>query len=326
MRQLAGARNGSLLINTSWIGTAWDERFGLMMMSEDEEQLTQRLRMHVEQLAGRIGERNVFCPRALQAAASYIEHEWQQQGHAVTQMGYDVSGVQCLNLETTRPGSARQREILLLGAHYDTVPGCPGANDNTSGVAVLLELSRLFASIEPALTVRFVAFVNEEPPYFLTGQQGSILYAKAARQRGDDIRLMASIETIGWYSSEPGSQRYPPLFNLIYPNRADFIGFVSNFRSRPAMRRLAAAFRAHSDFPLQTAATFAFVPGVSWSDHRSFWRQGYRAVMITDTAFYRYRHYHQLSDTPDKLSYPELARVTAGLYAAFSELARRGVG
>jgi len=214
----------------------------------------------------------------------------------------------------------------LLGAHYDTVPGCPGANDNTSGVAALLELSRLFTSIEPALTVRFVAFVNEEPPYFLTGQQGSVVYAKAARQRGDDIRLMASIETIGWYNSEPGSQRYPPLFNLIYPNRADFIGFVSNFRSRPALRRLAAAFRANSDFPLQTAATFAFVPGVSWSDHRSFWRQGYRAVMITDTAFYRYRHYHQPSDTPDKLAYPELARVTAGLYAAFSELARTGAG
>jgi Peptidase family M28 len=295
-------------------------------MTNEELELTQRLRRHVEQLAGQIGERSVFCPGALQAAASYIEHEWAQQGYAVTQLGYDVSGVRCLNLETRRPGSVRQHEILLIGAHYDTVPGCPGANDNTSGVAALLELSRLFASIEPALTVRFVAFVNEEPPYFLTGQQGSIVYAKAARQRGDDIRLMASIETIGWYSSEPGSQRYPPLFNLIYPNRADFIGFVSNFRSRPAMRRLAAAFRAGSDFPLQTAATFAFVPGVSWSDHRSFWRQGYRAVMITDTAFYRYRHYHQPSDTPDKLSYPELARVTAGLYAAFSELARTGVG
>jgi Zn-dependent M28 family amino/carboxypeptidase len=295
-------------------------------MINEELELTQRLRMHVEQLAGRIGERNVFCPSALQRAASYIEHEWAQQGYAVTQLGYDVSGVRCLNLETTRPGSVRRREILLIGAHYDTVPGCPGANDNTSGVAALLELSRLFASIEPALTVRFVAFVNEEPPYFLTGQQGSIVYAKAARQREDDIRLMASIETIGWYSSEPGSQRYPPLFNLIYPNRADFIGFVSNFRSRPAMQRLAAAFRANSDFPLQTAATFAFVPGVSWSDHRSFWRQGYPAIMITDTAFYRYRHYHQPSDTPDKLSYPELARVTAGLYAAFSELARKGVG
>jgi Zn-dependent M28 family amino/carboxypeptidase len=295
------------------------------MMSSEDQRLMQRLRMHVEQLAGRIGERNVLCPAALQSAASYIEHEWGQQGYAVTQIGFDVSGVRCLNLETTRPGSVRQNEILVIGAHYDTVAGCPGANDNTSGVSALLELSRLFATIEPALTVRFVAFVNEEPPFFLTDQQGSVVYAKAARRRGDDIRLMASIETIGWYSSLPGSQSYPPLFNLFYPNRADFIGFVSNFRSGPAMRRLAAAFRANSDFPLQTAATFAFVPGVSWSDHRSFWRQGYRAVMITDTAFYRYRHYHQATDTPDKLAYPELARVTAGLSAAFAELACRGV-
>jgi Zn-dependent M28 family amino/carboxypeptidase len=281
--------------------------------------------MHVEQLAGKIGERNIFCPTALQAAASYIEHEWQQQGYAVRRIAYNVSGVRCLNLEIARIGGGRQCEILLIGAHYDTVTGSPGANDNASGVSALLELSRLFASVEPALTVRFVAFVNEEPPFFMTRQQGSVVYAEAARRRGDDIRLMASIETIGWYSSELGSQSYPPLFNLFYPDRADFIGFVSNFRSRSAMRRLAAAFRANSDFLLETAATFSFVPGVSWSDHRSFWRQGYRAVMITDTAFHRYRHYHAASDTPDKLAYPELTRVTSGLFAAFTELARRGI-
>ena len=294
-------------------------------MGTEEQELTQRLRTHVEQLAGEIGERNVFHPTALQAAASYIEHEWERQGYAVRRLGYDVSGVRCLNLEIARSGGARQREILLIGAHYDTVIGSPGANDNASGVSALLEISRLFASIEPALTVRFVAFVNEEPPFFTSHQQGSMVYAEAARGRGDDIRLMASIETIGWYSSEAGSQSYPPLFNLFYPDRADFIGIVSNFRSRAAMRRLAAGFRANSDFPLETAATFSLVPGVSWSDHRSFWRQGYRAVMITDTAFYRYGHYHAPSDTPDKLAYPQLARITSGLFAAFSELAREGV-
>ena len=135
--------------------------------------------------------------------------------------------------------------------------------DHGSGVAALLEISRLFASVEPALTVRFVAFVNEEAPFFTSRQQGSIVYAEAARRRGDDIRLIASIETIGSYCSEPSSQNYPPLFNLIYPDRANFIGFVSNFRSRAAMRRLAAAFRANSDFPLQTAATFQYQSPVS---------------------------------------------------------------
>jgi len=293
-------------------------------MNNEEQALMQRLQTHVEQLARTIGERNIFHPVALQAAASYIEREWEQQGYTVEKLPYEVSGIRCLNLEAARRGAAHESQILLIGAHYDTVRGSPGANDNASGVSALLEISRLFTGIEPALTVRFVAFVNEEPPFFMSREQGSAVYAEAARSRGDDIRLMASIETIGWYSREPGSQSYPPLFNLFYPNRADFIGIVSNFRSRGAMRRLASAFRSNSDFPIETTATFAFVPGVSWSDHRSFWRQGYRAVMITDTAFYRYRHYHAPSDTPDKLAYPELARVTSGLFSAFSELARGG--
>src|SRR4029453_5337143 len=142
----------------------------------------------------------------------------------------------------------------------DSVVGSPGANDNGSGVAALLEISRRFVAIEPAMTVRFVAFVNEEPPFFMSKQQGSMVYAKSARHRSDDIRLMASLETIGWYSNRPGSQHYPPLFNLFYPNRANFIGFVCDFHSGAAMRRLAHAFKAHSDFPLQTAAIFRFVP------------------------------------------------------------------
>ncbi len=290
-----------------------------------EQPLEQRLRMHVGELAGMIGERHVFRPAALQAAAAYIAEEWASQGYGVNRCAFDASGVSCQNLEITRTGGPRQSEIILIGAHYDTVPGCPGANDNTSGIAAILELSRLFAGVDPALTVRFVAFVNEEPPFFMTRQQGSAVYAEAARSRGDGIKLMASVETIGWYSSAPGSQSYPPLFRFFYPDQADFLGLVSNFHSRKAMRRLAAAFRKNSDFPLETAATFAFVPGVAWSDHRSFWRQGYRAVMITDTAFYRYRHYHLPSDTPDKLAYPELARVTSGLFAAFAELARGGI-
>ena len=303
--------------------TCADRLLGFIM-SVEEQALTQNLRTHVEQLAGEIGERNVFRPQALQAAASYIEHQWEQQGYAVERLAYEVLGVRCLNLEITRSGGERKREILLIGAHYDTVIGSQGANDNASGVSALLEISRLFASIEPAVTVRFIAFVNEEPPFFMSRQQGNMVYADAARQRGDDIRLVASIETIGWYSNEPNSQSYPLLFNLFYLDRADFIGIVSNFRSRAAMRRLAATFRENSEFPLESTAMFPFVPGISWSDHRSFWRQGYRAVMITDTAFW-YRHYHAPTDTPNKLAYPELIRVTSGLFAAFSELARGGV-
>ena len=294
-------------------------------MNGEKQGLTHRLQMHVERLAGDIGERNVFAPEALQRAAVYIEDEWGTMGYDVERLEYDVSGIRCANLVTTRKGSARSSEILLLGAHYDSVIGSPGANDNASGVAALLELARMFQAVEPVLTVRFVAFVNEEPPFFWTHKQGSMVYAEAARCRGDDIRLMASLETIGCYSDQPGSQSYPPLFRLFYPNRGNFIGIVSDFGSRPAMQRLAEAFRAQSDFPLQTVSTFRFIPGVSWSDHRSFWRHGYPAVMVTDTAFHRYRHYHAPTDTADKLAFPELAQVTLGLFEAFAVLAREGV-
>jgi hypothetical protein len=295
------------------------------IMHDAEKSTMRRLQAHVQTLAGDIGERNMWRLGALNDAAQYIDDQWNHQGYDVRRLTYEVSGVRCANLEVTRNGDGRRREILLVGAHYDSVMGSPGANDNASGVAALLEISRGFAAINPAMTVRFVAFVNEEPPFFASDQQGSMVYAKLARERGDDIRLMASLETIGWYSDQSGSQHYPPLFNLFYPDRANFIGMVSDFRSRAVMRRLAQAFRAHSDFPLQTAATFRLIPGVSWSDHRSFWRHGYQAVMITDTAPYRYPHYHAASDTPDKLAYPELSRVTLGLVGAFMEIARAGL-
>ncbi|MCK6452961.1 MAG: M20/M25/M40 family metallo-hydrolase [Alphaproteobacteria bacterium] len=283
------------------------------------------LKYHVRRLAGEIGERNVSRPRALDAAAAHIEEAWRLQGYAVRRQAYEVMGVTCANLEIVRPGSAPQGGILLLGAHYDSVRGSPGANDNASGVAALLELSRAFAAERPAMTVRFVAFVNEEPPFFMGAQQGSMVYAAAARQAADDIRLMVSLETIGCYSDAVGSQHYPPGFGLFYPDRGNFLGFVANLRSRALMRRAARAFRAVSDFPLEHVATLGIVPGVSWSDHRSFWRYGYRAFMATDTAFYRYPYYHAAGDTPDKLAYPELARVTDGLIGCFAALAASGV-
>jgi Zn-dependent M28 family amino/carboxypeptidase len=158
-----------------------------------------------------------------------------------------------------------------------------------------------------------VAFVNEEPPFFLTGDMGSAVYAARARERGDDIRLMLSLEAIGYYTDAPGSQQYPPLIGLCYPDRGNFIAFVSNLASRRLLRRTVALFRAHSDFPVEHLAAPSLIPGVSWSDHRSFWRQGYRALMVTDTALYRYPHYHAPDDTPDKLDYDALARIVDGL-------------
>lgn len=282
-----------------------------------------RLKAHVEQLAGTIGERNVYRPRALRAAADYIRRCWRGQGYEVVEQSYEAAGVSSANLEISRTGSDRPDEIVLLGAHYDSVRGSPGANDNGSGVAALLELSRLFATAVPACTLRFVAFTNEEPPFFFYGRQGSLIYARMARRRGDDIRLMISLETIGCYLDAHGSQKYPVFMRRFYPDQGNFVAFVSNFRSRKRMGELARAFRSVSDFPMEHAALPAFIPGVAWSDHLSFWRQRYRAMMITDTAFYRYPYYHDARDTPEKLQYEALARLVNGLFRALLQLASR---
>ncbi|MDH3451430.1 MAG: M28 family metallopeptidase, partial [Gammaproteobacteria bacterium] len=279
------------------------------------------LRSHVASLADELGERNVLRPDALRAAADYISTVWRGMGYAVVEQCYEVRGVSCTNLAVIRKGRKRPEQILVIGAHYDTVPGSPGADDNASGIAALLEISRRFLTIETDLTVRFVAFVNEEAPFFSSGEMGSMFYARAARRRGDDIRLMMSLEMLGYYDDAPGSQRYPPLFRYFYPHRGNFIGFVSNLRSRRMLHKTVRAFRAHSDFPAESVATFAFIPGVALSDHLSFWRAGYRALMVTDTAFYRNPYYHTPLDTPDRIDYVSMARVTAGLSRAIAVLA-----
>ena len=282
--------------------------------------LEDRLRQHVQRLAGHIGERNVFRPQALHAAEAYIRDVWRGQGHQLVAQEYSVADVRSANLEISLPGG-QGRETILVGAHYDTVTHSPGADDNASAVAVLLELGRLLREARAVHALRLVAFVNEESPFFFSHQQGSRVYARAARRRGEAIRLMLSLEMLGYYRDVPGSQRYPPFFRWFYPDRANFVALVSNFRSRREMRRLAAAFRHVSDFPLEQVATFTWIPGVAWSDHLSFWREGYRAMMLTDTAFFRNPHYHAATDTPDTLDFRRMAAVTEGLAGALTRLA-----
>ncbi len=292
-----------------------------MNRSKAQQVSRYNLEEHVRRLATTIGERNVFRPKALAAAEAYIDETWRSQGYEIERQSYQTHGLECANLEVSRTGSVRPEEILLIGAHYDSVRGSPGADDNATGVASLLELSRVFASVEPDITVRFVAFVNEEPPFFYWGEMGSKVYATAARQRGDRIRVMISLESIGYYSEETGSQHYPPLFRRFFPDRGDFLGFVSNFASRRWMLRTVKAFRAHSGLPAEYVSMFNIVPGIEWSDHLSFWRQEYPAFMITDTALYRTPYYHTARDTPDKLDYVSLTRATDGLFHTFRELA-----
>ena len=280
-----------------------------------------RLRRHVRALAQDIGERNVWRPGTLRAAADYIRSEFCALGLPPSVQTYRAQGQDCENLEVTLPGGARASEIVLVGAHYDTVEGSPGANDNASGVAGLIEIARSLRQIALARTLKLVAFANEEPPFFYFGEMGSKVYARQARRRGDDIRVMLSLEMLGCYSDLPRSQSYPPMLRWFYPARGNFIAFVSNLKSRRALREVVAAFTANSDFPAESLASPSVVPGVAWSDQISFWREAYAAVMVTDTAFYRYPHYHSALDTPEKLQYPQMALVVNGLAKTAAALA-----
>jgi Zn-dependent M28 family amino/carboxypeptidase len=276
-------------------------------------ELEQQMRRHVEELAGAIGERHVFRHGALERAAQYIAATFLQQGHAPASQPFTAQGRSVRNIEAELPGVEPHAEIVVLGAHYDSVPGCPGANDNASGIAALLEIARALRSVRVQRTVRFVAFVNEEPPFFQGPEMGSLVYARRSRERGERIAAMLSLETIGYYTDEPHTQKYPPPLNLLYPSTGNFIGLVGNLGSRRLLSTVSRSFRRATSFPMQSALAPASLPGVGWSDHWAFWDQGYPAVMLTDTAPYRYPHYHTAEDTPDRLRYPEFAAVVGGL-------------
>ncbi len=285
------------------------------------EGLERRLMEHVRALGGSIGERNLHRPHALREAADYIRRIWTEQGFPVTEEAYEVAGQSCANLVVEQKGSGRPGAILLVGAHYDSVIGTPGANDNATGVALLLEMSRAFRREPPARTVRFVAFVNEEPPYFLTGQMGSLVHARQARRRGEEILAMLSLETIGYYSNARGTQRYPFPFGLAYPSTGNFLAVVGNLPSRPLVVGFLRNFMATSDFPVEGVATFEWIPGINWSDHWSFWKEGYPALMLTDTAPYRYPEYHSRFDVPERINPREFARAAHGVIHAVRRLA-----
>ncbi len=281
--------------------------------------LRDRLMAHVRVLGGEIGERHLLEPEGLRAAAAYVRGVWSAQGFSVTDEAFEVFGRRCANLVVEQSGSSQSRDIVLVGAHYDSVVGSPGANDNATGVAVLLEMSAALKRAALPRTLRFVAFVNEEPPYFQTERMGSRRHARQARERGERIVAMMSLETLGYYADAPGSQRYPFPLGAFYPNTANFLGVVGNLASRSLVREVLAHFMDATDFPVEGAATFAWIPGVDWSDHWSFWKEGYRAVMLTDTAPYRYPAYHTSRDRPEQVNAAEFARAAHGII----EVARR---
>jgi Zn-dependent M28 family amino/carboxypeptidase len=290
-------------------------------LTDDERPIAANLREHVTAIASR--ERNVFHLPMLEQAAQYIENAFDRAGFPpVAGQHFTAGGFPVRNIEVEIGGGSRASEIVLVGAHYDSVAGAPGANDNGSGVAAMLELARLMRHSRPARTLRFVAFVNEEPPFYRGDAMGSRQYARRSKARGENIVAMLSLETIGYYSDQPGSQHYPFPLGFFYPATGNFIAFVSNLGSRALLHEAIAGFRRHGAFPSEGVAAPAFIPGVDWSDHWSFWQEGWPALMVTDTAPYRYPHYHTPQDTPDKVDYERLARVVTGLHGMLRGLAR----
>lgn len=289
-------------------------------LTDEELRFRDTIRQDLEWLAGEIGERNVQRYANLCAAADFIQLSFEQAGYEVKRQSYEVAGRTCYNIEVEISGDREANEIVIIGSHYDSVVGCPGANDNASGVAALLALARAFYGKDISRSLRLVAFVNEEPPYFRTAKMGSMVYAKRCHKRREDIFAMLSLETIGYYSEQPGSQHYPFPVGFFYPSTGNFVAFVSNLPSRWLVRKVVASFRRQVQFPSEGGAWPGIIPGIGWSDQWAFWRMGYPALMVTDTAPFRYPYYHTEQDTPDRIVYEHLSRVVVGLKLVVADL------
>lgn len=304
-----------LVIFTFWVVLlAWATTFGWRLgrspshaVSRDPA-LEQELKGHVFVLSREIGDRNVFRYDELKRAADYIAGRLRSFGYEPQLQTYSVEGKDFSNIIAVKRGTQKPGEVIIVGAHYDSCLN-PGADDNASGVAALLEAAHSFAKKETAKTIKFIAFVNEEPPFFQTEWTGASVYVRAAQENKEDIRAALVLEMVGYFTDKPFSQRYPPLVGVFYPNKGDFLAMVGNFPSFFLVRELSSMFR-NTAFPLEPVILPAWAPGVTYSDHYAFWLAGYRAVMFTDTAFYRNPGYHSGADTYETLDYARLTNFT----------------
>jgi hypothetical protein len=287
-----------------------------------ESEILNNLKKTVHVLAREIGSRGYNQMSELSRTIEYISKELTEYGYTVLDQPYEYRGNMYKNIYVEKAGTKEPDKILVIGAHYDTVTGTPGADDNASAVAGLLELARLLAETPLNKTVHFVAFTLEEPPLFRSKKMGSYVYAKSLKQAGRNVEGMICLEMIGYFTDEPGSQVFPlPFMRWFYPTTGNFITLVSNIESRGFLKRVKSGFKKGSDLPVETLSTVFIVPGVDFSDHRNFWKHGYKALMVTDTAFYRNPQYHGIGDVPEILDYERMTEVVLGLKSAIEELA-----
>lgn len=292
--------------------------------TEETRALAEVLRADVSHLALVVGERNANQRAALDDAEQFLVERVRSMGYQVVREPFVAGGQTFHNLVFERTGAEHPEHIFEVGAHYDSAEGTPGANDNGSGVAALLAIADAFSARSVRHTLRFALYAIEEPPFFNTDDMGSRHHAKASVARGDKVFGMISLETMGHYSDVPGSQNYPAPLGLLYPSEGNFIGFVGDTTSEDLVRRLATAFRAHAEVPSEGASLPGSMPGVYWSDHASWWSVGVPAVMVTDTAPFRYPHYHEPTDTPEHIDYHRLSLVVVGLTRALDAIVRAG--
>lgn len=274
----------------------------------------ERLQSHVRMLSETLHPRSVDNLTNLEAAADYVQREFATSGARVSDQWFEDQGEKFHNV-IARFGPT-EGPLLVIGAHYDSFETTPGADDNASGIAGLIELAQLLGRHPPLQPVELVAYTTEEPPHFRNESMGSAQHAQSLSAAGREVSLMLSLEMIGWFNDGPGSQAYPiPGMSLVYPDRADFIAIIGRFGDWAHARKAKAAMLGASALPVFSMNSSVLIPGVDLSDHRSYWNEGYHALMITDTAFYRNPHYHEAGDTYDKLDYRRMAQVVQGVFA-----------
>jgi len=320
---MIGAPLAALLWMTSVPGRSWQGP--LPALDAGSIRLAERLRDHVQAVAS--SPHNVAHPQALERSALYLERNLVALGYRPRRQGFSAGGARVRNIEAVVEPADAASPTLVVGAHYDSYCDAPGADDNASGAAAVLELARALRPLSgrSKLRVRFVLFVNEEPPFFKTDAMGSRVYARALKASGERVLGMISLETLGYYSDLEGSQHYPAPFGAFYPSKGNFVAFVATTGSRAFLRRTVAGFRSAAAFPSAGGTGPAFLQGIDWSDHWAFGQARIAALMVTDTAPFRYPHYHSPADTWDKVDYPRLARVVSGLARLLGRWSADGV-
>ena len=278
-----------------------------------------RLEQDVRELSQQLLPRDQTHAENLDRVAAYIHARLAESGGRVSEQPFTISGKTYRNVICAFGPETPER--IIIGAHYDSYHEYPAADDNASGVAGLIELARLLSAVKLPGQVDLVAYTLEEPPYFGTPHMGSVVHAQSLRKEGISVKAMLSLEMIGYFSDAPDSQNFPiALLRALYPSQGNFIAVVGSLGESGLVRRVKRAMIGVAALPVYSINAPRFIPGLDFSDHLSYWKEGYPALMITDTAFYRNRNYHTADDTPEKLDYRRMAMVVAEVYAAVIDL------